>query len=306
MRPLFARLVLLVCVLSAVIGCSDDTTSPANNNPNEASIRDNTGDDQQPPLHGGTISGRVFDDADLDGELDFNERAVSGVVVTLRGAASGGGTSFGSQRITSTDTFGQYSFDGLRAGTYQVFVAASSRSSASAAVDVVLTETDGEVTDATADLGVAAEDHGDDQGGDDGELVVGAFIRVLGDYLPDADVLLASNWVIEDCANAACAFGRLRGPITYIDDRSSTFAVMGTLLRAGEETFPLYAQVGQRADVILHDPNIGDDFIADLVEPWFSQREEIHGRIDRITFVRNSLRLEVLGTVVVIPGAEPF
>ena len=55
MRPLFARLVLLACMLTAVIGCSDDATSPALNNSNESSLRDGTGDAQQPPVHGGIV-----------------------------------------------------------------------------------------------------------------------------------------------------------------------------------------------------------------------------------------------------------
>lgn len=306
MRPLFARLVLLVCMLTAVIGCSDDATSPALSNSNESSLRDGSGDAQQPPLHGGTIGGLVFDDLDGDGFFGVGERILTGIPVTLRRTGSGG-AGLGTQRITRSNASGRYAFESLTAGTYQVFVTASSRSSASPAPrQVTLTETNGEVSDfLDADLGVLASEVSDDQGGDDDRLVVGAFISVRGDYFPDSQVLLASNWVVTDChGEAACGLGRLRGPITLIDERTSSFAVMGTLMRAGEATFPLYAQLGQRAEVLLHDAGVGDDFIADLVRPWFSLQDEVHGRIEDVTFRDNTARLVVLDTVVLIFGID--
>ncbi len=306
MRPLFARLVLLACMLTAVIGCSDDATSPAHNNSNDSSLRDGSGDAQQPPLHGGTIGGFVFDDLDGDGFFGFGERILSGIPVTLRRTGSGGG-GLGTQRITRSNASGRYAFESLTAGTYEVFVPASSRSSASPAPrQVTLTETNGDVSDdLDADLGVLATDDRDDQGSDVDRLVVGAFIGVRGDYFPDTEVLLASNWSVINChGEAACGLGRLRGPITFIDDRTNSFAVMGTLMRAGEETFPLYAQLGQRAEVLLHDAGVGDDFIADLVRPWFSLQDEIYGRIEAVTIRDNTARLVVLDTVVLIVGID--
>jgi len=307
MRPLFARLVLLACMLTAVIGCSDDATSPALNNSNESSLRDGTGDAQQPPLHGGTIAGRVFNDANGSGDLDAGETGVGDVTVTLKRVSTGGTASLGTQRVVRTNDDGRFTFERLSAGTYELSVSPSSRiSSAPNELSVVLTETNGVVSDVLdADLGVVATgDDDDDQGGDVDRLVVGAFISVRGDYFPNSDVLLASNWAVTDChGEAACGLGRLRGPITFIDDRTNSFAVMGTLMRAGEETFPLYAQLGQRADVLLHD-GVGNDFIADLVRPWFSLQDEIHGRIEAVTFRDNTARLVVLDTVVRIVGID--
>jgi len=307
MRPLFARLVLMACMLTAVIGCSNDTTSPALNNSNESSLRDGTGDAQQPPVHGGTIAGRVFNDANGSGDLDVGETGVGGVTVTLKRVATGSTASFGTQRVVRTNDDGRYTFERLSAGTYELSVSPSSRiSSAPNELTVVLTETNGVVSDVLdADLGVVATDDGDDQGDDVDRLVVGAFIRVRGDYFPDSQVLLASDWAVNDChGEVACGLGRLRGPITFIDDRTNSFAVMGTLMRAGEETFPLYAQLGQRAEVLLHDAGVGDDFIADLVRPWFSLQDEIHGRIEEVSVRDNTARLVVLDTVVLIVGID--
>ena len=308
MRPLLARLFLLAWILASVTGCSTDATSPDTSSSNQASIRDNTGDSQQPPIHGGTIAGQIFNDIDGDGDIGAGESGVSDLLVTLKRTSTGGGATLGAQRVARTSADGGYHFAGLTAGTYQLTVSPSSRIvSTPDPLDIVLTETNGVVSDVLdADVAVLAKDDEDgDQDGDDDRLVVGAFIRVTGDYFPDSDILLASNWGIIDChGEAACSLGRLRGPITFIDDRTSSFAVMGTLMRAGEETFPLYAQLGQRAEVLLHDAGVGDDFIADLVRPWFSFQDEVHGRIEAVSFRDNTARLVVLDTVVLILGID--
>jgi hypothetical protein len=307
MRPLLARLFLLAWIFAALTGCSNDATSPDNRSSNQSSIRDNTGDSNQPPLHGGTIAGKIFNDVDGDGDMGAGESGVSDLLVTLKRASSGGGATLGTQRVTRTSADGGYRFAGLAAGTYQLTVSPSSRiASTPNPLDVVLTETNGVVSDVLdANLGVLAEDDEDgDQNGDDDGLVVGVFIRVTGDYFPDSNVFLASGWVVDDCSGEACALGRLRGPITFIDDRSRSFAVMGTLMRSGEAAFPLYAQVGQRAEVLLHHVRAGDDFIADLVRPWLFLQDEIQGRIDQVTVSGHSARLVVLDTVVIIHGID--
>ncbi len=304
MRSLLVRLFFVACMLAALIGCSNDATSPDNNSSNQSSIRDNTGDAQQPPLDGGTIAGRVFNDVNGDGEVGGGEGGVSDVVVTLKSTSTGGGT-LGGQRIARTRSDGSYRFDGLRAGTYALTVSSSRIDSAPNELEVVLTESNGVVSDVLdANLGVVANDGDGDDEGDDDRLVVGNFIRVTGDFFPDSNILLASNWEVDDCSGAACNFGKLRGPITFIDDRIKSFAVMGTLLRAGELTFPLYAQTGQRAEVLVHDAGVGDDFIADLVRPWFFLQDEIEGRIEEITVREGTARVVVLDTVVLIRGID--
>ncbi|HEU4928232.1 MAG TPA: SdrD B-like domain-containing protein [Candidatus Krumholzibacteria bacterium] len=302
MRPFFSRLLVVACMLAAAGGCSNDATSPDANSSNESSVRENTGDTQQPPIDGGSITGLIFNDADLDGLLDFGERGVSEVLVTLRRVGTGGGPALGAQRATRTDFAGRYTFERLAAGTYEVSALPSTRiSSTPDPLEVVLTETNGQVSDVfNADLAVVANNVDDGQNGDSDRLAVGAFIRVSGDYLPDSNVLLARGWSVDDCESDECIFGMLVGPITFIDDRTKSFAVMGTLMRAGEDTFPLYAQVGHIAHVILHHAGVGDDFIADRVSPVISNAELIEGRIDELRIVGDTARLVVLNTVVVI------
>src|SRR6187431_1334383 len=127
MRPLLARLFLLACLLAAFTGCSNDATSPDSNSSNQASIRDNTGEINQPPVHGGTIAGHIFNDIDGSGDIGSGESGVSNLLVTLKRTSTGGGSTLGGQRIAHTSADGSYHFSGLTAGTYQLSVSPSSR-----------------------------------------------------------------------------------------------------------------------------------------------------------------------------------
>ncbi len=62
----------------------------------------------------GSISGRVFNDPDGDGRAQTDASGIAGVTLTLTGGA------LGAPRTTVTDADGQWSFDGVPAGTYTV------------------------------------------------------------------------------------------------------------------------------------------------------------------------------------------
>ena len=64
-----------------------------------------------------TISGSVFEDDDNDGTQDVGEDGIAGVTITLTGTNDLGNPV---SQTTTTDSSGDYSFPGLRPGTYTV------------------------------------------------------------------------------------------------------------------------------------------------------------------------------------------
>lgn len=64
-----------------------------------------------------SLSGFVYTDSNNDGEIDFGEAAISGVVVTLTGTDINGNSI---SRTTTTDLDGLYLFERLMPGTYQI------------------------------------------------------------------------------------------------------------------------------------------------------------------------------------------
>lgn len=68
-------------------------------------------------LHGGSLAGFVFFDADGDGTRDASEGGVPGIVVRLSGSETAGAAV---EKATITDDNGAYSFDELEPGTYQI------------------------------------------------------------------------------------------------------------------------------------------------------------------------------------------
>ncbi|MCB9925288.1 MAG: DUF3105 domain-containing protein [Planctomycetaceae bacterium] len=68
-------------------------------------------------LHGGSLAGFVFFDADGDGTRDASEGGVPGIVVRLSGSETAGSSI---DQSTITDNNGAYSFDELEPGTYQI------------------------------------------------------------------------------------------------------------------------------------------------------------------------------------------
>jgi hypothetical protein len=68
-------------------------------------------------LHGGSLAGFVFFDADGDGTRDASEGGVPGIVVRLTGSETEGASI---DQSTITDDDGAYLFDELEPGTYQI------------------------------------------------------------------------------------------------------------------------------------------------------------------------------------------
>jgi len=68
-------------------------------------------------LHGGSLAGFVFFDADGDGTRDASEGGVPGIVVRLSGSETAGSSV---DQSTITDNNGAYSFDELEPGIYQI------------------------------------------------------------------------------------------------------------------------------------------------------------------------------------------
>ncbi|MBB6065488.1 SdrD B-like domain-containing protein [Pseudoxanthomonas broegbernensis] len=66
---------------------------------------------------GGSISGRVYNDTDDDGQVDPGETGIPGVEIVLTGTDD---TGTAVHLTTTTDSEGRYRFDGLRPGTYTV------------------------------------------------------------------------------------------------------------------------------------------------------------------------------------------
>jgi hypothetical protein len=64
-----------------------------------------------------TLSGFVYVDANNNGEIDMDERAIPGAKVTLTGTSSTGQSV---SQTSFTDTDGMYLFDNLPEGTYQI------------------------------------------------------------------------------------------------------------------------------------------------------------------------------------------
>jgi hypothetical protein len=62
--------------------------------------------------NGGSLSGFAYYDANNNGQVDINERAISGVLVKLTGGTV--------SKSALTDTDGRYTFDNLPAGTYTI------------------------------------------------------------------------------------------------------------------------------------------------------------------------------------------
>jgi hypothetical protein len=97
-----------------------------------------------------------------------------------------------------------------------------------------------------------------------------------------------------------CSRGKLRGPVTEIDEEGFTFAVMGTWVTADESSFPEDLEVGDRVDVRVHHGD-EDELVVDTVKEWHNDHyEQVHGRIDGVEMENGAIHLRVLNTTVVV------
>jgi hypothetical protein len=283
-------------------------------------------------IDGGTIAGRVWNDANEDGVIDSGEDGIAEVLVLLQ-SISGEDSVATDSDSTLTDEDGNYAFDGLEAGVYVVSKPEQDgvTPTTPTEITVLLTETDTDVGNfLDANFGCLTSDDPDP---DPDPFPVGVFIEANGDFRDNPNRLVAqgidvsrcgdddddddeNSWIgivnrdgddddddndDEDCDREDCESGKLRGPVTEIDEENFTFAVMGTWVSADESTFPDDLEVGDRVDVRLHHGD-EDELIVDRVKEWHNDRhEQVHGRVDSVEVDDDgNLRLTVLNTIVIV------
>ncbi len=94
-----------------------NTTSVSTTSLGETNTTNNSASDTTTINNTGSISGLVYIDANRNGTTTSGvDRPLSGVTITLTGFADGSTTPISLQRVT--DANGQFSFTGLRVGTY--------------------------------------------------------------------------------------------------------------------------------------------------------------------------------------------
>lgn len=283
------------------------------------------------PIDGGTIAGRVWHDADQDSVLDLDEEGVPGVRIVLSdiGDASAALTDDDddddndSRRSTFTDHDGIYAFHRLPAGVYTVTIAprVGIEPVTPTSITVLLTETEGDVSDfLDANFGVLVAYEPPDP------FPVGVFIEVTGEYAADPDRVIAHDVELSRCGNHPfspmdggedgerdCRRGKLRGPVTAVDDENSTFAVMGTWVYLDPAKIAFDVEVDQRLDVYVHRADDGS-LVADKIaeagnDREYPDQEQVHGRIDEVEVGEGGvIELKVLDTLIIVtrgPHATP-
>jgi hypothetical protein len=269
-------------------------------------------------LNGGTISGRVWNDANEDGVMDPDEDGVEGVTITLNSADD---DSLVTAEETATDEDGNYAFEGLRSGIYNVAKVAEDSlmtPTTPTEITVLLVEVDGQVSDFTeANFGCLVVGDDDDDDGDDDDLD-GAFVEVNGSYRADPDrveahgievgecdedmAMLHNDWDDDDDdedEGEDCSRGKLRGPVTDIDADGQQFAVMGTWINA-EGNFPDWIDEGDRVDARVRVSDDGE-ITLERLKVWHNPNwEQVHGRADEVTTENGMTELRVLNTVVIV------
>ena len=261
-----------------------------------------------PPIDGGTIAGLVWNDADKDGEIDSLEVGVPGQRIVLRSISDDEDTTVtDTRRATRTDRHGLYAFNRLPAGVYLVTKLPNDFTTPTTATEitVLLTESDGDVSDFTdANFGCVVERPN--------PFPLGAFAEVNGTYLTDPDRVAAQGIDLERCGphvlggddgsddEVDCSKGKLRGPVTAVDDEGGAFAVMGTSVSFDQATFAIDVEVGQRLDVRVHRADDGS-LVVDDIKEWHSEKEQVHGRIQHVELGDGGvIRLTVLNTLVIV------
>jgi len=267
-------------------------------------------DIDEPSNGGGTISGTVWNDANEDGVMDGDEGGIEGVTVTLRNATDG--SSEADQEAT-TDADGNYAFDGLMAGVYVVSKTDPNMTATTPAeITVLLTETDGVVSNfEDANFGCL----GDGNGGGNNGLTVGRFVEVNGTFMEDPDRLVAQGVEVEDCGphiladgnwdddddEGDCSRGKLRGPVTDIDEENDAIAIMGTWVNVANARGIEEFEIGDRLDVRVRNAENSEGLVAYDVKPWHNtNHDQVHGRIDEVETENGEIRLTVLGVSIVV------
>ena len=78
----------------------------------------NTGSPPPPPPTGGSIAGKVFNDANGNGAIDSGESGISGI--TVYNDANNNSARDAGELSATTDASGNYIFNGLASGSYKI------------------------------------------------------------------------------------------------------------------------------------------------------------------------------------------
>jgi len=264
--------------------------------------------DLGPAIDGGAIAGRVWNDTNQNGVLEDDEHGVAGTGVYLH-SFSGDSTSTREFGYTVTDRDGHYVFRPLRAGGYVVTIGPSTHDctpTTPTEIHVLLVEVDGEVSSyRNANFGCVPNEVPPPW---EGNRVV-----VTGKFTP-GDLFYANGIDHVTCPFDStpdplrntdppvvpeCEGGRLRGGITEIAPTRSAFRVMATwVIDATNIAHDL--KVGDRVDVHVDRAPGAATWIADSIERWDAEHDELHGIVDVVEqYPDGTVRLRVLDTWVV-------
>ena len=266
------------------------------------------------PIDGGTIAGRVWNDADKDGVMDEGEPGLPGVRVYL-GEFSEDEDSTATREfwITETGRDGHYAFDRLRAGAYVVSDAPATMwytPTTPTEIHVLLTEVDGEVGDfLEAHFGLVPQF--------DPPFGVGTRVIIEGRFY-EPDVFNAFTIFPVPCPEDSvrapggawdehpdCFGGRLRGPVTAVAPLRGGFKIMNTWVISDAAVLPFPIEVGMRLDVHVHRAGNVATWVADSIEKWDNRIDELRGRVDAVEADPNGYyRILVLDTWIGLPGSR--
>lgn len=261
------------------------------------------------PTGGGVIAGRVWNDENKDGVMDDSEGGLGGVGVYLHPFTDG----IADPRLirtTTTDPDGKYTFDGLGAGGYEVSIAPSTVDlfpTTPTGIHVLLTEIDGGVSSyQNANFGAVRQNIP--------PPFVGQRVHVSGKFLPP-EAFPANEIEFLSCPddtipvplatdppepNPDCLGARLRGGITEIAPERHAIRVMATWIILPQDLpVPANVGVGDRVDVHVHLGPGPLAWVADSVDAWASEHDELNGRIEAVDISPDGhMRWHVLNTWV--------
>jgi SdrD B-like domain len=255
------------------------------------------------PAGGGIIAGRVWDDANKNGEMESDETGLVGVGVYL--------SFFGRDpnqpplgRVTTTGREGLYQFDSVPAGGYVVSIATETLiPTTPTEIHVLLVDNNGEVSSYRgANFGALP------QIGPPPPL--SQHVHALGKFAPPDHFVTSSDayftcpdpgpepLVTDPPINEDCVGGTLRGTVTEVAPLRNGFRIMATwVMIVGVVDPPLEIKVGARLDVHVHQGPGPAGWVADSISPWSEDHDEIQGRIDAIDHAPDgTIRIFVLQT----------
>jgi hypothetical protein len=264
------------------------------------------------PVVGGSISGRVWNDANKDGTLQNTESGFPNIAVYLDRFTDNGAHN-PLLRVATTDADGNYTFDNLAAGGYVVDIAPSTVTifpTTPTEIHVLLTETATGVSSYKgANFGGVPQDTLPPPPG------TGKHVDATGKFVvPDKFSAASAN--VFNCPDSVpgplvtdppisedCVGGRVRGSVTEITPERNAFRVMATWAIA-TNGLPAELKVGDRVDVHVHQGPGPLAWVADSIAPWTGDSDEIIGRIDNIAISTDGAVLWlVLNTWITPPGA---